>query len=190
LDEDYARALGEFVREQDILLIVDEVQTGNGRTGKLYGYMNYGITPDIVTTAKGLGGGLPIGAVMFGEKTQNVLTQGTHGSTFGGNPIACAGALSILSRLTYGFMEEVKKKSQYIINELQNAEGVKSVTGLGLMLGIETEKDAGEVIKICMENGVLPIKAKNKVRLLPPLNISDEELKTAIQVIKEAVKVG
>ena len=190
LTQEFVFAIKEICQKDDILMIVDEVQTGNGRTGKLYGYMNYGITPDIVTTAKGLGGGLPIGAVMFGEKTQNVLTQGTHGSTFGGNPIACAGALSILSRLTYGFMEEVKKKSQYIINELQNAEGVKSVTGLGLMLGIETEKDAGEVIKICMENGVLPIKAKNKVRLLPPLNISDEELKTAIQVIKEAVKVG
>ena len=190
LTQEFVSAIKEICQKDDILMIVDEVQTGNGRTGKLYGYMNYGITPDIVTTAKGLGGGLPIGAVMFGEKTQNVLTQGTHGSTFGGNPIACAGALSILSRLTYGFMEEVNKKSQYIINELQNAEGVKSVTGLGLMLGIETEKDAGEVIKICMENGVLPIKAKNKVRLLPPLNISDEELKTAIQVIKEAVKVG
>lgn len=190
LTQEFVSAIKEICQKNDILMIADEVQTGNGRTGKLYGYMNYGITPDIVTTAKGLGGGLPLGAVMFGEKTQNVLTQGTHGSTFGGNPIACAGALTIVSRLTYGFMEEVKRKSQYIINELQNAEGVKSVTGLGLMLGIETEKDAGEVIKICMENGVLPIKAKNKVRLLPPLNISDEDLKTAIQVIKEAVKVG
>lgn len=190
LTQEFVSAIKEICQKNDILMIADEVQTGNGRTGKLYGYMNYGITPDIVTTAKGLGGGLPLGAVMFGEKTQNVLTQGTHGSTFGGNPVACAGALTIVSRLTYGFMEEVKRKSQYIINELQNAEGVKSVTGLGLMLGIETEKDAGEVIKICMENGVLPIKAKNKVRLLPPLNISDEDLKTAIQVIKEAVKVG
>ncbi len=190
LTQEFVSAIKEICQKNDILMIADEVQTGNGRTGKLYGYMNYGITPDIVTTAKGLGGGLPLGAVMFGEKTQNVLTQGTHGSTFGGNPVACAGALTIVSRLTYGFMEEVKRKSQYIINELQNAEGVKSVTGLGLMLGIETEKDAGEVIKICMENGVLPIKAKNKVRLLPPLNISDEDLKKAIQVIKEAVKVG
>lgn len=190
LTKEFVTEIKEICEKEDILMIVDEVQTGNGRTGKLYGYMHYGITPDIVTTAKGLGGGLPIGAVMFGEKTKDVLTSGTHGSTFGGNPIACAGAVNIISRLTYGFLEDVNRKSKYIINELKNADGVKSVTGLGLMLGIETEKDAGEVIKICQENGVLPIKAKNKVRLLPPLNITDDELIKAIQVIKKAVKVG
>lgn len=190
LTKEFVTEIKEICEKEDILMIVDEVQTGNGRTGKLYGYMHYGITPDIVTTAKGLGGGLPIGAVMFGEKTKDVLTSGTHGSTFGGNPIACAGAVNIISRLTYGFLEDVNRKSKYIINELKNADGVKSVTGLGLMLGIETEKDAGEVIKICQENGVLPIKAKNKVRLLPPLNITDNELIKAIQVIKKAVKVG
>ena len=190
LTKEFVTAIKEICEKEDILMIVDEVQTGNGRTGKLYGYMHYGITPDIVTTAKGLGGGLPIGAVMFGEKTKDVLTSGTHGSTFGGNPIACAGAVNIISRLTYGFLEGVNRKSKYIIGELENADGVKSVTGLGLMLGIETEKDAGEVIKICQENGVLPIKAKNKVRLLPPLNITDDELIKAIQVIKKAVKVG
>jgi acetylornithine/N-succinyldiaminopimelate aminotransferase len=189
LTQEFVDAIKEICEKEDILMIVDEVQTGNGRTGKLYGYMNYGITPDIVTTAKGLGGGLPIGAIMFGEKTQNILTSGTHGSTFGGNPVACAGALNIVSRLTYGFLEDVKRKSQYIINELSQANGVKSVTGLGLMLGIETEKDASEVITICRENGVLPIKAKNKVRLLPPLNITDDELKKAIEVIKKAVEV-
>lgn len=190
LTKEFVTEIKEICEKEDILMIVDEVQTGNGRTGKLYGYMHYGITPDIVTTAKGLGGGLPIGAVMFGEKTKDVLTNGTHGSTFGGNPIACAGAVNIISRLTYGFLEDVNRKSKYIINELKNADGVKSVTGFGLMLGIETEKDAGEVIKICQENGVLPIKAKNKVRLLPPLNITDNELIKAIQVIKKAVKVG
>ncbi|MBO5857546.1 MAG: acetylornithine/succinylornithine family transaminase [Clostridia bacterium] len=190
LTKEFVTEIKEICEKEDILMIVDEVQTGNGRTGKLYGYMHYGITPDIVTTAKGLGGGLPIGAVMFGEKTQDVLTSGTHGSTFGGNPIACAGAVNIISRLTLGFLEDVNRKSKYIIDELKNADGVKSVTGLGLMLGIETEKDAGEVIKICQENGVLPIKAKNKVRLLPPLNITDSELIKALQVIKKAVKVG
>ncbi len=190
LTKEFVTEIKEICEKEDILMIVDEVQTGNGRTGKLYGYMHYGITPDIVTTAKGLGGGLPIGAVMFGEKTKDVLTSGTHGSTFGGNPIACAGAVNIISRLTYGFLEDVNRKSKYIIDELKNADGVKSVTGLGLMLGIETEKDAGEVIKICQENGVLPIKAKNKVRLLPPLNITDSELIKAIRVIKKAVKVG
>lgn len=189
LTEEFVKAISEICEKEDILMIVDEVQTGNGRTGMLYGYMNYGISPDIVTTAKGLGGGLPIGAVMFGEKTKDVLTSGTHGSTFGGNPVVCAGAVNILSRLTYGFLEDVKRKSKYIIDELSKANGVKSVTGLGLMLGIETEKDASEVIKICQENGVLPIKAKNKVRLLPPLNITDNELVKAISVIKKSVEV-
>ena len=190
LTQEFVNAIKEICEKEDILMIVDEVQTGNGRTGKLFGYMHYGITPDIATTAKGLGGGLPIGAVMMGEKTKDVLTSGTHGSTFGGNPVVCAGAVNILSRLTYGFLGDVTRKSKYIIDELQNSDGVKSVTGLGLMLGIETEKDASEVIKICQENGVLPIKAKNKVRLLPPLNITDDELIKAIQVIKKAVKVG
>ena len=190
LTQEFVNAIKDICEKEDILMIVDEVQTGNGRTGKLFGYMHYGITPDIVTTAKGLGGGLPIGAVMMGEKTKDVLTSGTHGSTFGGNPVSCAGAVNVISRLTYGFLEEVNRKSKYIIDELKNADGVKSVTGLGLMLGIETEKDASEVIKICQENGVLPIKAKNKVRLLPPLNITDDELIKAISVIKKAVKVG
>ena len=190
LTQEFVDAIKDICEKEDILMIVDEVQTGNGRTGKLFGYMHYGLSPDIVTTAKGLGGGLPIGAVMMGEKTKDVLTSGTHGSTFGGNPVACAGAVNIVSRLTYGFLEEVNRKSEFIIDELKNAEGVKSITGLGLMLGIETEKDAGEVIKICQENGVLPIKAKNKVRLLPPLNITDDELIKAIRVIKKAVKVG
>jgi len=190
LTQEFVDAIKEICEKEDILMIVDEVQTGNGRTGKLYGYMNYNIAPDIVTTAKGLGGGLPLGAFMLGDKTKDVLTSGTHGSTFGGNPVACAGAVNILSRLTFGFLEEVKRKSKYIIDELENADGVKSITGLGLMLGIETEKDAGEVIAICRENGVLPIKAKNKVRLLPPLNITDDELKKAVEVIKNAVKAG
>lgn len=190
LTQEFVNAIKDICEKEDILMIVDEVQTGNGRTGKLFGYMHYGITPDIVTTAKGLGGGLPIGAVIMGEKTKDVLTSGTHGSTFGGNPVSCAGAVNIISRLTFGFLEEVNRKSKYIIDELKNADGVKSVTGLGLMLGIETEKDASEVIKICQENGVLPIKAKNKVRLLPPLNITDDELIKAISVIKKAVKVG
>ena len=190
LTKEFVECIKDICEKEDILMIVDEVQTGNGRTGKLFGYMHYGLSPDIVTTAKGLGGGLPIGAVIMGEKTKDVLTSGTHGSTFGGNPVSCAGAVNIVSRLTYGFLEEVNRKSKYIIDELKNADGVKSVTGLGLMLGIETEKDASEVIKICQENGVLPIKAKNKVRLLPPLNITDDELIKAINVIKKAVKVG
>lgn len=188
LGEDFVKGLEKLCKENDILLIVDEVQTGNGRTGALYGFMKYGISPDIVSTAKGLGGGLPLGATMFFEKTEDVYTPGTHGSTFGGNPVSCAGAYNIVKRLDSDFLNEVEKKHDYIINELQNSDGVISITGLGLMLGIETGKDVSEVLKECQNNGVLPIKAKNKLRLLPPLNISFEDLKTAVEVIKNACK--
>ena len=188
LGEDFVKGLEKLCKENDILLIVDEVQTGNGRTGALYGFMKYGISPDIVSTAKGLGGGLPLGATMFFEKTEDVYTPGTHGSTFGGNPVSCAGAYNIVKRLDSDFLNEVEKKHDYIINELQNSDGVISITGLGLMLGIETGKDVSEVLKECQNKGVLPIKAKNKLRLLPPLNISFEDLKTAVEVIKNACK--
>ncbi len=188
LTREFVSAIAEIAKEQDILMIADEVQTGNGRTGMLYGYMNYGITPDIVSTAKGLGGGLPIGATLLGEKVKDVLTAGSHGSTFGGNPVCCAGALNILSRIDDDLLSEVRKKSEYIISELSVASGVKSVTGLGLMLGIETEKDANEVIDKCRENGVLVIMAKTKVRLLPALNIPWEQLRKAIKILIEACK--
>lgn len=186
LTKEFVNAIAEIAKEQDILMIADEVQTGNGRTGMLYGYMNYRITPDIVSTAKGLGGGLPIGATLLGDKVKDVLTAGSHGSTFGGNPVCCAGALNILSRIDDALLAEVRKKSEYIISELSAAKGVKSVTGMGLMLGIETEKDANEVIDYCREKGVLVIKAKTKVRLLPALNIPWEQLKTAVQILKKA----
>ena len=188
LDKEFVDTIAKIASENDILLIADEVQCGNGRTGKLYGYMHFGIKPDIVSTAKGLGGGLPIGATMFNEKTCNVLGHGDHGSTFGGNPVACAGALSIFERLDDKLLEGVTERSEYIKSSLEGAPGIKSVTGLGLMLGIETELDAGEVIAKCMESGVMPIKAKHKVRLLPALNIPMSELKKAIEVIKEAAK--
>ena len=188
LSMDFVKGLEKLAREKELLIVCDEVQTGNGRTGELYAYMNFGIQPDLVSTAKGLGGGLPIGATMFGEKVQDVLGAGMHGSTFGGNPIACAGAVSIISRIDEKLLTEVREKSAYIFESLCSAEGVKSVSGMGLMIGIETEKDAGEVISICREQGVLVIKAKNKVRLLPALNISMEDLKKAIEVIKNAIK--
>ena len=186
LDVDFVKSIEKLCRDEDILLIIDEVQTGNGRTGALYGYMKFGVEPDIVSTAKGIGGGLPLGATMFFGKTENVYTPGTHGSTFGGNPVSCAGALNIIERLTDDFLAEVERKHNYIINELSECEGVVSVTGLGLMLGIETKKDVNEVLKACQENGVLPIKAKTKLRLLPPLNIPFEDLERAIEVIKNA----
>ncbi len=190
LSQDFVKGLRKLCDDNDVLLIVDEVQTGNGRTGEVYGYMHFGIAPDIVSTAKGLGGGLPLGATLLFESTENVYTPGDHGSTFGGNPVACAGAVNIISRLTDEFLAEVKKKSEYIISELSAAEGVKGVSGLGLMLGIETEKDVNEVLKYCQENGILPIKAKTKLRLLPPLNISWEDLEKAVSIIKKAVKQG
>ncbi len=186
LSPEFVKGLVKIAEENDILLICDEVQTGNGRTGELYAFMNYGFTPDIASTAKGLGGGLPIGACMLGEKVKDTLTPGSHGSTFGGNPIAAAGANNILSRIDEKLLTGVREKSNYIFTELSGAVGVKSVSGLGLMIGIETEKDASEVIAKCRENGVLVIKAKHKVRLLPALNIPMQELQKAVAVIKAA----
>jgi len=183
LDESFVKAAAEIAEKEDILLIVDEVQTGNGRTGKMYAYMNYGITPDIVTTAKGLGGGLPIGAAMLGQKVQNVYGFGDHGSTFGGNPVCCAGAVSIISRIDDKLLAEVKQKSEYIFDRLSNAKGVQSVSGMGLMIGIKTTKPASEIVAKCMEQGVLCLTAKDKVRLLPALNIPIDILKEAIDVI-------
>ena len=184
LTEEFVKTIFDLAEKYDILTISDEVQTGNGRTGRLYGFMNYGVTPDIFSTAKGIGGGLPLGATVLGEK---VLTFGDHGSTFGGNPVACAGAISILNRIDDNLLNDVKEKSEYIINSLASCKGVKEVTGKGLMLGIETEKDASEVIKKCQEKGVLVIKAKTKIRLLPALNIPFDTLKKAMNILCEVI---
>lgn len=178
IDEAY-----RIATEQDVVLIIDEVQTGNGRSGEFYAYMNYGIKPDIVTTAKGLGGGLPIGATILSDKVADVLGHGDHGSTYGGNPICCAGAYNIISRIDREFLNEVKRKHQLIIDSLKDKKGVISVSGMGLMIGIETERKAADVVKECIENGVLCLTAKNKVRLLPALNIPDELLIKALNVI-------
>ncbi len=186
LSREFITGIYEFAKEEDIILIVDEVQTGNGRCGELYAYMNYGIKPDIISTAKGLGGGLPLGAVIFGEKTENVLSFGDHGSTFGGNPVCCAGAISIINRLDSEFLNNVKRKSEYIFRELEGAKGIKSVSGMGLMIGIETERANTEIISECMENGVLCLSAKTKLRLLPALSIPMDVLEKAIKIIKEA----
>ena len=182
----------EFVAEcdriskiMDIPLIVDEVQTGNGRTGKLYAYQHFGIKPDIVSTAKGLGGGLPIGATLMGEKVQSVLQPGDHGSTYGGNPVCCAGALSVIERLDDAFLNAVRRKSGYVFATLHNAPGIESVTGLGLMVGIKTVKPAKQVVAACMEQGVLCLTAKDKVRLLPALNIPMDDLSRALEVLKK-----
>jgi len=185
LTPEYVKAIFDIAAKEDILTVVDEVQTGNGRTGKLYGYMNYGVIPDIVSTAKGLGGGLPIGATLLGEKVQNVYTPGTHGSTFGGNPVSCAGALCVMEELNDEMLDGVTERSNYIKETLSGSKGVKGVSGMGLMLGIETERPASDIVSECMEKGVLVITAKSKVRLLPALNIPLNELKEAIEILKE-----
>ena len=186
LEKDFVLGLADFCEKEDILLLVDEVQTGNGRTGALYAFMNFGIRPDVVSTAKGLGGGLPLGAVLFGEKTEFTLKAGEHASTFGGNPVCCAGAISVLERMDEKLMAEVKEKSAYVFQALEGAPGVEGVSGMGLMIGIKTVKPAGDVGKACMENGVLCLTAKDKVRLLPALNIPMPLLEKAIEVIKGA----
>ena len=188
LDEEFVKDVYNLCQKEDIILIVDEVQTGNGRTGKLYSYMHYGITPDVVTTAKGLGGGLPIGACMMGEKVESVLGFSDHGSTFGGNPVACAGAVNIISRIDDTLLEEVNKKSNFVFEQLSNADGILSVSGKGLMIGIETAKPVKDVMAFCMENGLLPLTAKTKLRLLPALNIPFELLEKAVEIIKNACK--
>lgn len=186
LNEEFVKGAAAFAKENDIVLIIDEVQTGNGRTGKLFSYMNYGIEPDVVSTAKGIGGGLPLGCCMMGEKVESVLGFGDHGSTFGGNPVCCAGAITIIERLDEEFLAQVQEKSKYVFEALSGAPGVKSVSGMGLMIGIETEKSAGDIVKKCIENGVLCLTAKTKVRLLPALNIPMDLLKEAVEVIKAA----
>lgn len=185
LDKEFLTKVSAFAAENDILLIVDEVQTGNGRTGELYAYMNYGIMPDIITTAKGLGGGLPLGAALLGEKVEGVLGFGDHGSTYGGNPIACAGAFSVISRIDKAFLASVKEKSRLVFETLSNAKGVESVSGMGLMIGIKTERPVKEVVAECNARGVLCLTAKDKLRLLPALNIDTGLLKDALEIIKQ-----
>ena len=184
LSQEYVSKVAKLAEEQDIPLIIDEVQTGNGRTGSLYAFMAYGISPDVVSTAKGLGGGLPIGATIMSAKVESVLGPGDQGSTYGGNPVASAGALNVISRMDDEFLQGVRDRSQYVFNALNGAKGIKSVTGKGLMIGIETERLAKDIVNECMEMGVLCLTAKTKVRLLPALNIPMDLLAKAVDVIK------
>ena len=188
LDRDFVQATAAFCRERDILLINDEVQTGNGRTGTLYAYEQYGVQPDVVTTAKGLGGGLPLGACLLGEKVQNVFQPGDHGSTYGGNPAACAGALNVLGRIDDALLAEVRDKAAYLRAAFTGAPGIESVSGLGLMIGLQTTKPAREVLARCRDQGVLALTAKEKIRLLPALNIPMPLVEEAAEIIKAACK--
>lgn len=187
LDKGFVRALRTFCDEHDILLICDEVQSGNGRTGKFCAYEHYGITPDIMTTAKGLGGGLPIGACLFFEKCEHTLQPGDHGSTFGGNPVCCAGAVSIVSRLTEDFLLEVQGKAEYLRAKLKGFDGVRRVTGLGLMIGLEVEKPAKEIAQNCLKRGLLVLTAHEKVRIVPPLNITKTEMDEGLTILREVL---
>ncbi len=187
LDKDYVQQIREFTEKNDMLMIVDEVQTGNGRSGQLYAYMNCDVVPDIVTTAKGLAGGLPLGAVLFGEKVKDIYTPGTHGSTFGGNPVCSAAAISILDRIDEELLRAVRAKSDFIFKELMGTDGVEDVSGMGLMIGIKTVKPASDIVKECMERGLLVLTAKDKVRLLPALNIKWDELTEGINILKSVI---
>ncbi|MGN0802706.1 MAG: aspartate aminotransferase family protein [Candidatus Faecivicinus sp.] len=187
LDAGYVQAVAKLCAERDALLIVDEVQTGNGRTGTLYAWQQFGIDPDVFSTAKGLGGGLPIGACLIGEKAKDTLGASSHGSTFGGNPLCAAGAIHVLGRLDDALLAGVREKHDRIVSALQGAPGVESIAGLGLMLGVKPSRPAGEVVRRCMENGVLALTAKDRVRLLPPLNIPDALLDRAVAVLKQAI---
>ena len=188
LEPDFVQGAAAFCKANDILLIIDEVQTGNGRTGTLYAYEQFGVEPDLVTTAKGLGGGLPLGACLFGEKVQDVFQPGDHGSTYGGSPTACAGAISILSRIDDKLLAEVREKSAYLFETFTGAEGIESVSGLGLMIGLKTAKPAPEILAAAREKGVLALTAKEKIRLLPALNIPMELLKEAAEVLKDCCR--
>lgn len=191
IDRDFITKLAEKAAESDILLIVDEVQTGVGRTGAFLASQKYGIKPDIVTLAKSIGGGLPMGATLFGEKTCDVFKAGDHGSTFGGNPVCCAGALAVLSRLTEdGVLTEVDKKGEYIRKKLKEVFGgrIKEIRGLGLMLGIDFGGiPAKEIVAAGIKNGVVALTAKTAVRLLPPLAITYEEIDEGIARLEKAV---
>ena len=185
LTQEFMEGLRALCDAYNVLLILDEVQTGNGRSGHLYAFQHYGVTPDVMSTAKGLGGGLPIGATLFFEKSHGTLTAGLHGSTFGANPISCAAACHVLDRIDEALLAEVRAKAEYIFTTLTDKPGIKSVSGLGLMIGIKTEGDSSKILAACMERGILPIKAKSKLRLLPALNIPWDDLKYALDILAE-----
>ncbi len=190
LDPAFVEAVDTICKEKDILFICDEVQTGIGRTGKFFAYEYFGVTPDIVSFAKGIGGGLPLGGTLFGEKTCDVLQPGDHGTTYGGNPVATAAARYVLSQIDDAFLEEVCKKGEYIKEKLLASPKVKSVSGLGLMMGIEVDskKKAADIVKEALAGGVMALTAKNKVRLLPPLNIPYEDIDEGLEILIKAIE--
>lgn len=190
LDKEYVQQAAEFCRAKDILFLIDEVQTGIGRTGSLFCYEQYGVKPDVVSMAKGLGGGVPVGAVMASEICADVLGAGTHGTTFGGNPFCCAAARTVLSVVNKPeFLKEVQRKGEYLKNAILaiGSDKIKTVRGMGLMLGIVVDKESRTgMVNRLLEKGVLALTAgEETIRLLPPLVISYEEMDSAVAVMKE-----
>ena len=189
LDKDYVKQLAEFCAERDILMICDEVQTGIGRTGKFYAFQNFEILPDLVTSAKGLGGGLPIGVCLCADKLKDVMGISSHGSTFGANPVVCAGANYVVDTVAdEKFLSSVEEKGEYLEAKLRQIKEVKNVRRMGLMVGIEIEADAHDAAAKCVENGLLIITAKNLLRMLPPLTITQAELDEAVQILEKTLK--
>ncbi len=189
LDKDFVSYIFDECKKRDILVIVDEVQTGVGRTGKLLASQNFGVKPNITTLAKGLAGGVPIGACLADETCCDVLGKGTHGSTFGGNPLACAGGLVVLNKVCdREFEKQVNEKAEYLRSKLLEIEAVESLSGMGLMIGITIKgKTAAEACKQCLDKGLLVLTAKEKLRLLPPLNISYEEINKGLEILKNVL---
>lgn len=189
LEQAFVKEVEQLCQQKDMVFIVDEVQTGIGRTGKLFAYEYFGVKPDIVTFAKGIGGGLPIGGALFSEKVCDVLQPGNHGTTYGGNPVACAGALEVLSRMDEAFLKEVQEKGAYMKEKLSAMPEVASVSGMGLMMGVELkEKEAKKVVAEALEKGLMALTAKEKIRLLPPLTITYEEIDRGLKILEDVLK--
>ena len=190
MDEDFVKGLAQLCREKDVLLVIDEVQTGVGRTGFFYAYQGYGVQPDVVTTAKGIAGGLPMGACLVSERLGEILKPGQQGSTFGGNPIASAAARVVVRRVSDpAFLEDVRKKGAYLKEKLEAMPQVEYVRGRGLMLGVKLkEKDAHEVLVRCAREGLLILTAKELVRFLPPLTIPQEDMDQGLAIFQRVLE--
>ncbi|MCQ2407038.1 MAG: acetylornithine/succinylornithine family transaminase [Oscillospiraceae bacterium] len=189
LDPEYVMAVKQICDENDIILIIDEVQTGCGRTGAFLAQQLYGIQANVTTMAKGIGGGLPIGICLVDEKCENVITPGTHGSTFGGNPVVCAGACAVLDTVTApGFLDNVKEKAAYLRSELEQIPDIESLSGIGMMIGMKLKtKDAHDVMLAANDAGLLVLTAKDKLRLLPPLTITKEEMDAGLSILRKVL---
>lgn len=186
LNQDFVDTAVSLCKTYDALLIIDEVQTGVGRTGKFFAYEHFGIKPDIVTFAKGMGGGLSIGGFILGEKASDVLVSGDHGSTFGGNPIVASGGCAVVDTMDENFLMQVREKGEYIVKELSKMKNIHDISGLGMMIGFKVKGiEAKEFLKRCLNRGLMVLTAKEKVRLLPPLNISEDDIKEGLDIIRE-----